>query len=149
MSATGKREGPVDLEPVIARLRQIAAEAGDHLLLGDGPPNPDAKLLDLCATILDVDAEAKAIDREARINFNHRMPDFRAEMDKRDIVQKRAVVPIGRVSKIEAKTAAGIYAKALVLRHRAGYPSTLALSLANDFINCPGLRSALWPAERV
>jgi len=38
-----------DLSAAIERMRQIAIEAGDHLLLGDGPPHPDHVLLDLCA----------------------------------------------------------------------------------------------------
>ena len=41
-----------DLGPAIARLRQIVAEAGDHLLLGDGAPNRDAELLELCGDAL-------------------------------------------------------------------------------------------------
>lgn len=36
----------------IERLRTLAAEAQDHVLLADGPPNPDHKLLDLCAEAL-------------------------------------------------------------------------------------------------
>lgn len=52
-----------------------------------------------------------------------------------------------RAAKIAATTAAGIYAKALAVRSSHTGAATLAMSLANDLIACPGLRASLWPAE--
>lgn len=40
-----------DFGAAITRLREIAANSADRLLLADGPPHPDAELLDLCAEI--------------------------------------------------------------------------------------------------
>ncbi len=40
--------GP-ELGPVMARMREIAAQSGDTLLLANGPPHADFELLDLCA----------------------------------------------------------------------------------------------------
>jgi hypothetical protein len=53
---------------------------------------------------------------------------------------------MARVGKIAANTAAGVYVKAMVLRASYGTAPQLALSIARDLVNCPGLRSALWPA---
>jgi hypothetical protein len=52
-----------------------------------------------------------------------------------------------RMAKLRVTTAAGIYAKApLVRASRTGAP-VLAMSLAADMIDCPGLRASLWPAD--
>jgi hypothetical protein len=61
-------------------------------------------------------------------------------------MSKKAVPLLSAIRKLRAKTAAGIYAKALVCRcSRTGAPF-LAMSLAEDLIACPGLRVSLWPA---
>jgi hypothetical protein len=44
---------------------------------------------------------------------------------------------MGRIRKIAAFTAAGIYAKALVVRASRTSAPILAMSLASDLINCP------------
>src|SRR5437763_7121386 len=58
MAAKQPRAIP-NLQPAIDRLKAIAAHSGDCLLLADGPPNPDAALLDLCA---DIAQQRKATD---------------------------------------------------------------------------------------
>ena len=43
--------------------------------------------------------------------------------------------------------AAGIYAKAMVVRASKTGAAGLAMSLAEDLISCEELRKSLWPAE--
>ncbi len=43
-------------------------------------------------------------------------------------------------------TPAGIYAKALLVRSSTTGATELAMSLAIDLLDCPGLRESLWPA---
>ena len=52
-----------------------------------------------------------------------------------------------KAKKIKATTAAGIYAKALIVRSSKSGAPLLAMSLADDLIECPGLRASLWPAR--
>jgi hypothetical protein len=53
---------------------------------------------------------------------------------------------MGRIRKMKATTAAGIYAKAAVVRASKTGAADLAMSLAEDLLACPGLRATLWPA---
>ena len=142
---------PADTTPAMVRLRQLAAEARDTLLLADGPPHPDADLLDLCASYLDICAEANAIDREARKQPTpyRDNPQFAAAMAQRDEKRAEAMRILNRLGKTHAATAAGVYAKATVVVTRRGYMAAprFVLSLANDLVNAPGLRAVLWPAE--
>jgi hypothetical protein len=49
--------------------------------------------------------------------------------------------------KIKATTPAGIYAKALLVRSSRTGATELAMSLAEDMIECKALRDTLWPAQ--
>lgn len=151
MSKATRTHTTPDLAPAIEKLRALAAEAVKSGSVTEPEPHPDADLLTLCMTILEGHAEADAIYREALRNFCNDIANsaFAAEMQKRDAAQDRLRSPMARVGKIAAKTAPGVYAKALVLRECGGTASKLAVSVANDLINCPGLRSVLWPVERV
>jgi hypothetical protein len=40
-----------EFSAAIAQMKALVVQSADHELLGDGPPHPDAKLLDLCADI--------------------------------------------------------------------------------------------------
>jgi hypothetical protein len=51
-----------------------------------------------------------------------------------------------KAKKLKATTAAGIYAKALIVRSSQSGAKLLAMSVAEDMIACPGLRESLWPA---
>jgi len=62
-----KTPRPVDRE--IARLREIVGQTSQALLLSDGPVNPDAGLLDLCAEALHLLRQAGKIDAEHRVLF--------------------------------------------------------------------------------
>ncbi len=145
------------LSPTIARLRDMAAQSYDTLLLAEGPPEPDCALLDLCAETLHAIKLASAAndaiaatspppDRGYTDDDRARRFELVAEWKALD---NNATKLLRRVSKLKATTAAGIYAKALVCRSSAGGSALLAHSLADDFISCDGLRASLWPAERV
>jgi hypothetical protein len=146
----------------IRRLGEIAAEAADHAILADGPVTPDADLLVLCAEALHLLLHAKMTIAEARetnraegelARSRNRWWEPWPEMGSRRLfsdydAQHKATTPIlSRIRKLPAKTPAGIYAKALVVKaSRTGAP-ILAMSLAEDLIACRELRESLWPAE--
>lgn len=143
-----------DLGPAIARMRAIAAEAGNHLLLGDGPAHPDAALLDLCADIAHQRKVAEDTYRTYLDGFKPlylRTPADQATHDARqqehDKASRSFALLLRRASKLRATTAAGIFAKAIVVRSSQTGASKLAMSLAEDLITCPGLRTSLWPAD--
>ncbi len=141
---------PTEAASAMARFRQLATDARD-LLLADGPPHPDAGLLDLCASYLDLGAAADAIDREARKQRGPHMdnPQFAAAMGQRDAKRAAAKLILCRLGKTPATTAAGVYAKATIVVTRRGYLTApgFMLSLAADLVNAPGLRAVLWPAQ--
>jgi hypothetical protein len=134
--------------PLVARLREVAREAARGGPMAQPAPHPDAELVELCARVLDLRAEADAFSREARKMHNPIMgnPAFEAELKKRNACDNACRSPMARISKFEAKTPVGIYAKAHVLRTSHGHAPSLALSLAYDLTTCPGLRAILWPA---
>jgi hypothetical protein len=136
------------LDATVAQLRKAATTAVRTGKVDASPSHPNADLLVLCALILDLRAKYDAIDREARTMPSPYVgnPAFDAELAKRNAVKRACMSPMARVGKIAANTPAGVYAKAMVLRASYGTAPQLALSIARDLVNCPGLRSALWPA---
>jgi hypothetical protein len=143
------------LQPAIDRFREIAAQS-DYARLTEGPVHPDHHLLDLCAEALHHLAHAeKARHRLAFLcgsddpaqQIQAREDDRRRHADYQE-GELRGKYPIARITKIEAKTAAGIYAKAMVVRASRTGAALLAMSLARDLIACPGLRESLWPATQ-
>lgn len=60
--------------------------------------------------------------------------------------KKSAKPALIRIRKMKTTTAAGIYAKAAVVRASKTGAADLAMSLAQDLLDCPGLRASLWPA---
>jgi hypothetical protein len=52
-----------------------------------------------------------------------------------------------QIAKEKATTPAGIYAKALVVRASRTGAKHLAMTLAEDLVNYPALRAAIWPAD--
>ncbi|HEY5301351.1 MAG TPA: hypothetical protein VIJ55_11810 [Acetobacteraceae bacterium] len=144
-----------DFGPAMVRLRAIADASGDRLLLGDGPPHPDARLLDICSTALHHLKEAEKA-YAARHDFRGDGPytdKIRAEDERLMTLYNdgvtRAKPPLVLIARIPAKTAAGIYAKALLVRLSKTGAAGLAMSLADDLVNNPGLREALWSADPV
>lgn len=145
-----------DLQPAIERLKAIAEEAGKRLLLADGPPHPDADLLDLCGDAL----YCRRLSQKAEAEYHTFPPPYgeprptgellrraKEAHDKWLRVSNEAVQLAKRASKIRAATPAGIYAKALLVRTARSAAAALAQSLAEDLVSNPTLRASLWPAE--
>ncbi|GAN78542.1 hypothetical protein [Acidisphaera rubrifaciens] len=146
---------PDVLGPVLDRLRQIVAQSGDALLLGEGVVSPDAALLDACSTALHHMAAANKIEAE-RCRDADSIKGWWTDADRArldallDRVQEReatAVQAMRKAKKIRAVTPAGIYAKALVVRASRTGARELARSLAVDLVECKGLRQCLWSGE--
>lgn len=150
MKAESKSSTP-DLGPAITRLRQIAAESYDHLLLADGPPSPDAKLLDMCAEA----THAYILSRKARQrrpvhDLGREWTDADSAADKAALADSWAHQEHGRklareIGKLVAATPAGIYAKATVVRASRTGVALLGVSLAEDLLANRALREILWP----
>jgi hypothetical protein len=144
-----------DFTTAIARLREIANTSADNALT-EGPVNADRQLLDLCAEALHslVHAErayhsrdwshlgSKLTEAEAEAL---RLKDAGLMADYND-GRKSAKPAMIRIRRMKATTAAGIYAKAAVVRASKTGAADLAMSLAQDLLDCPGLRASLWPA---
>jgi hypothetical protein len=150
MSATIKP----NFTAAIAQLRQIAATSADNALT-EGPVNADRLLLDLCAEALHslVHAERAYTSRDKEwviAKTDAEMHAARAKdtglMDEYYSGIESAKPAMGRIRKMKATTAAGIYAKAAVVRASKTGAADLAMSLAEDLLACPGLRATLWPA---
>jgi hypothetical protein len=141
------------LLPTIDRLKAIANEAGDTLLLANGPPHPDYELLDMCGDALHFLNHMNAT-RKARVDpvisgpwsDADRARD-RALFEEAEALKRQAIGIMRRARKIQASTASGIYAKALLVRSSQAGAAELATSLAADLIAMPGLRASLWASE--
>jgi hypothetical protein len=139
----------------IRRLREIAAESADHAILADGPVTPDAALLDLCAEALHLLSQAEKAEKTVRQLPHYGSRDFteqtRAEHERfwAEIaaLRQQAKPVMYRIRKIPAKTGAGIYAKALVVRSSVTGAAILARTLAADLVECRELRESLWPMK--
>jgi hypothetical protein len=145
--------GP-ELWPTIESLLKIAALSGDHLV-GEGPVHPDFRLLELCATTLDLFRQADEVGTWRQHRFKDHRPwtdSDRARADAEDaqrlVFEKAAVRLLKRTTGLKATTAAGIYAKALVVKASLSGAALCAQSLAEDLIACDGLRrSLIWPGD--
>jgi hypothetical protein len=60
---------------------------------------------------------------------------------------RKAADILREIRKVRATTAAGIYAKAPVVRASRTGANVLAMSLAEDLVDCAELRQSLWPAD--
>jgi hypothetical protein len=142
-----------DFTAAIARLKQIAATSADNALT-EGPVNPDRHLLDLCTEALHALVHAeRTYHSRVWITGNRTEAELQAWrakdaelMGEYDAGIKSAKPAMGRIRKMKATTAAGIYAKAAVVRASKTGAADLAMSLAQDLLDCPGLRASLWPA---
>ncbi len=142
MSATQSKP---DFSEAMAQLKHIALTSADNALT-EGPVNPDRLLLDLCAETLHVLVHA---ERTYAANKAAPTPDYLGSWKQRQGEIGSAKPAMARIRKMKATTAAGIYAKAAVVRASKTGAADLAMSLAQDLLDCPGLRAALWPAPEV
>jgi hypothetical protein len=152
MSAT--QQAKPDFTAAMNRLRDIARASTDALLT-EGEVNPDHQLLDLCAEALHRLKHAqKARGQRNGLRWRSDTPEEQRRSRAEDAAlfaewqegEKSAKPAMLRIRKMKATTAAGIYAKAAVVRASETGAAVLAMSLAEDLLACPGLRSALWPA---
>jgi hypothetical protein len=133
------------LGSTIDRLRAIAAEAG-HAMLTDGPVHADHELLELCGDALHLIRKARRQyeSREALrppLGHNWAEADRQRHKELYDVAyatERRAVTLLRRAKKIRATSAAGVFAKALIVRASTTGAKELAMTLAEDLINCPG-----------
>lgn len=154
MSVNKKATTPT-FAPAIARLREIAAQSG-YALLTEGPVNPDHELLELCADALHHLGHAQKADDARRdtpygaTDAEHKAYHARNEglYEEWKAGEARGKPYLPNITKLKAQTAAGIYAKAAVVKASKTGAACLARSLAEDLLACPGLREALWPAQK-
>jgi hypothetical protein len=152
MSAT--QQAKPDFGPAIDRLRAIAIASSDALLT-EGPVQPDHKLIDLCVEIAHgrkmVEAAAQRERELPAAAFMCKTPAETVALEKaregRRSAEKNYSAMLRAAAKIKATTAAGIFAKALAVRSSKSGAADLGVSLAQDLLDCPGLRASLWPAS--
>jgi hypothetical protein len=151
----GRTRAKPDFQPAITLFRQIAAQSGDAMLT-EGPVNPDHQLLDLCAEALHHLTAAEQAYAARRIGeWSQLEGDAQKARLKRDAEllkewydrNDRGKPAMARIAKMKATTAAGIYAKAAVVRASKTGAAGLAMTLAQDLLDCPRLRAILWPRE--
>ena len=152
-SAPAASETVIDFPATIARLRVIAAQAGDALLT-EGPVTPDRVLLDTCADALHLFKHAQMLSEQRAGFFCRTSRPTEAERAAHDAIFKqerelsrRAGGMLVGIKKMRAQTPAGIYAKAMVVRCSVSGAAHLAKSLAEDLLACEGLRATLWPSR--
>ena len=78
----------------------------------------------------------------------HTTPATRGCIDEWQEGEARGKPYLPNITRLKAQTAAGIYAKAAVVKASKTGAACLARSLAEDLLACPGLREALWPAQK-
>jgi hypothetical protein len=143
-----------DFTAAIERLREIANQSHDNALT-EGPVNADRLLLELCAEITHgLKLRNLAWDRRRALPaaaFMAKTRDEAIAVDEArrtsDRADKNYSAMLRAAAKIKATTAAGIYAKAMAVRASTTGAANLAMSLAEDLLDCPGLRASLWPAQ--
>jgi hypothetical protein len=135
-------------------LREIATTSADNALT-EGQVNADRHLLDLCAATLHALVHAERARRAGHEVIQRDFHDQTAEnlrpvwlaLHADATLGTQSAKPLlGRIRKMKARTAAWIYAKAAVVRASKTGAANLTMSLAQDLLDCPGLRARLWPA---
>ena len=152
---------PRPANPEIARLREIVTNSSDAMIFGGGEITPDEALLDICAEALHLFSEARKIRAQAELAYaeiedmhwqsRQGSPADRKWRQLNDDAYEatlKAKPLLRRLAKLHAKTAAGIYAKALVVQASVTGAAGLAKSMAEDFIANKELRASIWPAGR-
>ena len=149
MSATTQERSPkskralplpdADLAAVVDRLRNIATTSCTSLLVADGPPQPDFRLLDLCAEGLHAARQhdrCKTARDELWSNgrsWTDRDRDHHAMIMDEETEWEHAIIKAARAAaKIKATTPPGIYAKALLVRSSATGAAVLSYPSGED-----------------
>lgn len=138
----------------VSKLRHMANAAPFDEVLSDGPISPDWLLMDLAAEVgklLDTRAEGIR-HREALLDImpHGSITSGQTILDlcgiERVLTRKAAAV-LRHAAKIPARTPAGIYAKAFLVRKGVAGAGALGMSLADDLLRSPAIRRAIWPAD--
>jgi hypothetical protein len=144
--ATGQ---PIDDPPeILEALDLLSQMAGRAMETGADPSelvSPDHNLLLCCDALVMLSRQRAAVQERWRA-----LPIGDPERDRLDAecdLMKRPIYKLLlRISKLEAQTASGIFAKAGAVS-RSGYAAVgLGQSLARDLLKSVELRKAVWPA---
>lgn len=146
MRQAGDDRGPsVPNAETISGLRALAEAAARTSHVDAAAAHPDAELLGLCANVFDRHAAIEAVWREWREVVAERRngahPAALALVARVRELTNASRTPMTRIGKLPATTAAGVHAKALVLRRSRGNAPKLAASLADDVLALRGLRA--------
>lgn len=90
--------------------------------------------------------EARAGDLAASMKYASHQAERRSLRAQWLAAERGLRSPINRLARLKAQTPAGIFAKAAVLRLTM-HAAHLGQSLADDIVNCAGLRQAIWPVN--
>jgi len=124
-------------------LRSVASPAANPL--PEMAPNPDAELLEqadeLLAWLKRRNAALDEMRSSALVSSASWEKSKGAYLEACGVISSR----LRAMGKLRARTPAGIYAKALLVRGSQSGAAGLLASLANDLIDSPELRAALWP----
>jgi hypothetical protein len=107
--------------------------------------SPDHELLMLCDQIVMLKRDANGRLRELQ-DRTAPAPDDRLLYDRLKEAERLTRRPTLRAAKLRATTPAGIFAKAVAVRHMGISAMGLGKSLAEDLLASAELRAALWPA---
>lgn len=139
-----------DPPEIIEALNLLSGIAGRAMEMGHDPTalvSPDHNLLLCCDAVVMLKRQHTAFEvRWRALPINH--PD-RQRLDAECDLMKRPIIRLLKmISKLKAQTPAGLFAKAAATS-RSGWTAVgLGHSLANDLLNSPELRRAVWPPSR-
>jgi hypothetical protein len=147
--ATGRPiDDPQAHSDALAMLSRIAGQAMTAAADPSVVPRPDYDLLVLSDAIILLARQRDAAEATWRSSLPAPPGDAAGLYEKFMSSQRALRGPLVRLGRLRASTAAGIFAKAVVVR-KAGTSSAAVLgkSLAEDLLNCADLREAIWPAS--
>lgn len=131
------------IEPdAISLLRDLARTNREATADPTAPASPDLELLLVCDELATLRRAAEELRTAAH----------RAKLDLRNLAfgelkaaERRMRSPMLQIAKLEARTPAGIFAKAVAVAGATEQAAHLAKSLARDLLASPKLRMAIWP----
>lgn len=136
-----RRDGdvPPDVVAILRRLAKLSAEAGAD---PQASVAADLELLLVCDHIV---ALMRQLDEATAVWQRTPCQDHHPKLEEMRR-KKRALRPVlHRAMKCRASTPAGLFAKAVAVKRVGAGAAGLAVSLAQDLLNSPELRAAIWP----
>jgi len=152
-SATPSSNSLASQEPFSPILASLIAAIRRRISEDDGPVHPpshdDRELLELSADALQLIKIERDIVNAFKDQLARNDPNRNAAQNGQDHREARIRTChlLRRIGKIPARTPAGLFAKAALVRASKSGAAVLASSMANDMIQTHALRSAIWPAE--